>query len=183
VGEKPIVCLLSVDDEALERLLVTAATDADPAEVMPPVAGPAGWTVQRQNAFRAFHRARRGGLTGALHESTFAVAADGRIVGSARLELKEPGTLEAGLWLARSARGHGVGTAVLRALLDEAAKTGAVTVVAETTTANTAAVGVLRRSGGMFSADNGSGHVRAEIRVTQPPAEGFARGRSGACFT
>jgi hypothetical protein len=38
-------------------------------------------------------------------DRTFAVAADDRIVGSARLELKEPGTLEAGLWLARSARG------------------------------------------------------------------------------
>jgi hypothetical protein len=105
VSEKPVVCLLSVDDDALERLLATAVTDADPAEVMPPVAGPAGWTAQRQDAFRAFHRARRGGLAGALHESTFAVAADGLIVGSARLELKEPGTLEAGLWLARSARG------------------------------------------------------------------------------
>jgi RimJ/RimL family protein N-acetyltransferase len=132
---------------------------------MPPVAGPAGWTAQREDAFRAFHRARRAGLTGGHHESTFAVAADGEIVGSARLELKEPGTLEAGLWLARSARGRGIGTAVLRALLEEAAKAGAVTVVAETTAGNTAAVGVLRHSGGMFSVDNGSDHVHAEIRV------------------
>lgn len=171
MGEKPVVCLLSVDDDVLERLLATAVADADPAEVMPPVAGPAGWTVQRRDAFRAFHRARRGGLVGAFHESAFAVAADGRIAGSARLELKEPGTLEAGLWLARSARGRGIGPVVLQALLDEAAKTGAATVVAETTTANTAAVGVLRRSGGMLSADKGSGHVHAEIRLMQPPAE------------
>lgn len=171
MGDKPVVCLLSVNDDVLERLVAAAIADADPAEVMPPVAGPAGWTAQRRDAFRAFHRARRGGLAGALHESTFAVAADGRIAGSARLELKEPGTLEAGLWLARSARGRGIGTAVLRALLGEAAKAGAVTVVAETTMTNAAAVGVLRRSGGMFSADQGSGRVHAEIRVMQPPAE------------
>jgi RimJ/RimL family protein N-acetyltransferase len=171
VGEKPIACLLSINDDVLERLLATAVTDADPAEVMAPVAGPAGWTAQRQDAFRAFHRARRGGLTGALHESTFAVAADGRIVGSARLELKEPGTLEAGLWLARSARGRGIGTAVLQALLEEAARAGAATVAAETTMTNTAAVNILRHSDGMFSADKGSGHVHAEIRVMQPPVE------------
>lgn len=171
MSDKPVVCLLPVDDEVLERLLATAVTDADPAEVMPPVAGPAGWTARRQDAFRAFHRDRYDGLAGALHERTFAVAADGQIVGSARLEGKEPGVLEAGLWLGRSARGHGIGTAVLQVLLEEASNADAVTVVAETTMANTAALGVLRHSDSQVSAEKSSGQVHVEIHLVQPTAE------------
>jgi RimJ/RimL family protein N-acetyltransferase len=167
MSENPIVSLLPVDDDVLERLLATAVADADPAEVMPPVAGPAGWTVQRQDAFRAFHRARRDGPAGALHERTFAVAAKGQIVGSARLELREPGVLEAGLWLARSARGHGIGTAVMPLLLAEASNAGAVSVIAETMIANTAARAVLGRSGGQISMDEIHGHVHAEIHLAE----------------
>jgi RimJ/RimL family protein N-acetyltransferase len=51
----------------------------------------------------------------------------------------------------------------LRLLLDEAARVGAKVVVAETTTANTAALGVLRRCGAVFRDDGRA--VRAEIRL------------------
>lgn len=170
MSQNPVVRLLPVDDDVLERLLATAVRDAEPAEVMPPVAGPAGWTAERQDAFRAFHRERRDGLAGDAHEITFAVAADGQIVGSARLERKTPSVLEAGLWLGRSARGHGIGTTVMPILIEEASKAGAVTVVAETTTVNLAARGVLGHSGGRLSVEQGAGRVRAEIHLARPGA-------------
>ncbi|MGW2336751.1 GNAT family N-acetyltransferase, partial [Streptomyces sp. NPDC001685] len=61
--------LLQVDDANLEGLLAVAVDDAAPGEVMPPVAvaGPPGWTRERQVAFRNWHRARRPGLSGPLH--------------------------------------------------------------------------------------------------------------------
>ena len=72
MSDKPDVHLLPVDDDVLERLLAAAVADADPGEVMPPVAGPAGWTDQRRDAFRSFHRDRRDGLAGSLSETTIA---------------------------------------------------------------------------------------------------------------
>ena len=103
-------------------------------------ASPPGWTTERNEAFRAFARARCEVLVGPLHEITFAIATDGKVAGSARLRRKDhTAVLEAGLWLARSAQARGIGTAVLLALGDEAAKAGASTLTAETTTTNAAA--------------------------------------------
>ncbi len=164
----PTVLLLDVDDEILERLLAAAIADADLREVMPPVAGPPGWTQARLDAFRAFHRARRA-LAGPLGEITFAVSADGQVVGSGRLKRTgPPETLETGLWLTRSSRGRGIGTAALQCLLDQARRASATAVTAETTAANAAAVAVLRHTGSALTIDADSGQVHAEIPLSSP---------------
>jgi RimJ/RimL family protein N-acetyltransferase len=167
-----------VDEESLEELLAVAVEDAAPEEVMPPVACPPGWTTERQEAFRHWHRARRPGLTGPLRESTFAINHNGKIVGSARLALRDRhDVLEAGMWLGRSHRGRGIGTAALRILLDEAAKAGARAVVADTKTYNTAALGVLRRNGATLVASQDTVEIHAELipRETLPPSPSTAK--------
>lgn len=164
------VDLLGVDEETLQGLLAVAVNDSDPGEVIPPMAGSPGWTAERQEAFRPWHRARR--LARPLHECTFAITNDGRIVGSARLARRDSSdVLETGMWLARSDRRRGTGTATLRALLDDAARVGARVVVAETTTNNPAALTVLRRNDARFTATEEGGHVHAQLALaeTQPP--------------
>lgn len=171
IGEVDVQ-LRSIDEEVLQRLLLVAMEDADLGEVMPPVAGPAGWTPRRREAFRAFHRTRRDGLAGRQREATFAVVYGEQIVGSARLASRpaEHGVLETGIWLARGARGRGIGTALLGVLLEEAARAGASRVVAETTAANRAALGVLRRCGATLSSPNAQGSIRAELPLPARPA-------------
>lgn len=160
--------LRPVDEATLRGLLAVAVDDAEPAEVMPPVAGPPGWTPARQDAFQAWHRARRSGLAGPHRECTFAVLADGKIVGSARLACQDgPEVIETGIWLARSTRGRGIGTAALGALLDEAARAGARVLVAETTAVNHAAIASLRGHGAVFSTDHDTGHVHARFSLDQ----------------
>jgi RimJ/RimL family protein N-acetyltransferase len=101
---RPPVRLLPINDDVLADLLAVAIADADPAEVMPPVPGPPGWTPTRREAFIAFHRDRREGLAGRLREATFAISVDGQVVGSARLQRKDrPAVLETGLSRARMA--------------------------------------------------------------------------------
>jgi RimJ/RimL family protein N-acetyltransferase len=176
------VRLLRVDDGVLQGLLTTAIADADPAEVMTPGGGPPGWTAQCQEAFRVFRRARRDDLADPPGEVTFAVAADGKIAGSARLGCKDhPAVLEAGLWLARSARGRGIGTVILHALADEAVKAGAVTVTAETTATNPAALAVLCCRGSLITVNEDSGRVHAGLRLAQlPPASTCGKTASSA---
>lgn len=153
-----------VDGDSLEELLAVAVEDAAPEEVMPPVAGPPGWTAARQECFRNWHRSRRHGLAGPLHESTFAVAHDGKVVGSARLARRDgQDVLEVGMWLGRSHRGRGIGTAAVRILVQEAAKAGARTVIASTGTHNAAALGALRRNGARLVARQGGIEIHAEL--------------------
>jgi RimJ/RimL family protein N-acetyltransferase len=159
-----------LDEESLEELLAVAANDATPEEVMPPMAGPPGWTTERQEAFRAWHRARLPGLAGPLRESTFAITHNGEIVGSARLAVRDrPDVLETGMWLARTQRGRGIGTATLRILLDEAAKTNAQAVVADTKAHNTAALTALRRNGATLVTSQDTAEVHAELVPPSPP--------------
>ncbi|MFJ8192058.1 GNAT family N-acetyltransferase [Streptomyces sp. NPDC096094] len=161
--------LRQVDEVSLEGLLAVAVEDAEPEEVMPPVAGPPGWTALRQEAFRAWHRARFPGLTGPLREATFTIAHEGRTVGSARLAVRgSQEVLETGMWLARSQRGRGTGSAALRILLGEAARAGARTVVADTTVLNTAALAVLRGNGATLTPGQGAADVHAELRPGTP---------------
>ncbi|WP_307852013.1 GNAT family protein [Streptomyces sp. b94] len=156
--------LRQVDEVRLEELLAVAVEDAEPAEVMPPVAGPPGWTPMRQEAFRAWHRARRPGLAGPLRESTFAIVHEGRTVGSARLAVRgSREVLETGMWLARSQRGRGMGGAALRMLLGEAAEAGARSVVADTTVHNTAALAALRGNGATLTPSEDTADVHAEL--------------------
>ncbi|MFE0801281.1 GNAT family N-acetyltransferase [Streptomyces sp. NPDC058812] len=157
--------LRQMDEVSLEELLAVAVEDAEPEEVMPPVAGPPGWTPTRREAFRAWHRARRPGLAGPLRESTFAITHEGKTVGSARLAVRgSREVLETGMWLARSQRGRGIGSAALRVLLGEAARAGAQVVVADTTAHNTAALAALRGNGATLIASGDTADVHAELK-------------------
>ncbi|MFJ9041112.1 GNAT family N-acetyltransferase [Streptomyces sp. NPDC102406] len=158
------VAARQVDEENLEELLAVAVQEAAPEEVMPAVAGPPGWTTERQEAFRNWHRARRLGLAGPLREVTFAITHNGDIVGSGRLALRDShDVLETGMWLGRSHRGRGIGTAALRILLDEAARAGARAVVADTKAHNTAALTALRRNGATLIASQDTDEIHADL--------------------
>jgi RimJ/RimL family protein N-acetyltransferase len=159
--------LLPLDDALINRLLEVAIADADPEEVMPPVAGGHGWTPRRREAFRSFLHERMGGLSGPHREAQFAVVRDGEVVGFARLARRsEPKVLETGTWIARSKRNSGIGSALIGALMQRAAIEGATAIVAETTVTNHAALAILRRHGAVFE-EGPEGQVRARLEV--PP--------------
>ncbi|MGW4068683.1 GNAT family N-acetyltransferase [Nocardia grenadensis] len=121
----------------LGALLATAVADAEPSEVMPPVAGEPGWTAQRKQAFLDFHRGRALRVEQPV-ELTYVIMVDGRAVGAARLEYRGD-SFEAGVWIGRSHRGRGVGRAVAGELRIAAAAAGARRIVAVTTGDNAAA--------------------------------------------
>ncbi|WP_367128122.1 GNAT family N-acetyltransferase [Saccharothrix sp. HUAS TT1] len=143
-----MILLRALDDDGIERLLDLAVADADPADVMPP-----GWTTDRRDAFRDFYR---GFLTDA-----YEIVRDGRTVGMARLTADG----ETGMWIARHARGGGVGLAALRHVVAEAPRRGITTIVADTTTDNTAALTVLRKAGAALDVDGD----RVTARLPVPP--------------
>ncbi|GIJ28123.1 hypothetical protein Vqi01_32850 [Micromonospora qiuiae] len=162
------VRLEPVDEQNLEPLLSVAVAEAEPADVMPPVAAPAGWSHARREAFRQFHRASFGGLDGPERTQMYVIVAAGEVVGMIRMtRSREPGTVETGLWLGRSARGQGLGPAALRRLLDYAAAAGMQRVVAETTRGNRGAISVLLKCGAKLREDDG--RVLAEISLDTPP--------------
>lgn len=157
------VRLTPMRDELLEPLLSAAVAEAEPGEVMPPVPGPAGWTAARRDAFREFHRSHfGGGQVGPAGSIMYAVTVGGDVVGGVRLtRLDTPvGVVETGIWLGRSARGRGIASAALRAVLDEAVRLGAHLVVARTTPANRAAINLLRRSGAVIGVEQGQVQAR-----------------------
>ncbi|MDJ0463997.1 GNAT family N-acetyltransferase [Streptomyces sp. H27-C3] len=141
------VTLQPLDEPLLGRLLDTATADADAEDVMPEVAGPAGWTPARRAAFSRFHRSRT--LTAEPEERTYVIVVDEKVVGAARLcPLRDrPGTAEAGVWIGRSHRGGGVGGAVLEQLLDLAGTAGFASVFISTTAGNTAVHRILAARG------------------------------------
>ncbi|ASW56967.1 GNAT family N-acetyltransferase [Plantactinospora sp. KBS50] len=158
------VRLTPMNEQNLEPLLSVAAAEAEPAEVMPPVEAPAGWSQARRDAFREFHRANFGGLDGPTRTVMYAIQASGEVVGMIRMSRTDaPDCVETGMWLGRSARGQGIGLAALRALLDEAVRAGASRVVASTTTGNGAALAVLGRCGAELRSDGSA--VQAELRL------------------
>ncbi|MFJ6699415.1 GNAT family N-acetyltransferase [Streptomyces sp. NPDC091272] len=132
------VTLRRLDEVLLQDLLDAAVVDADPDEVMPPVAGAAGWTGERRTAFLRFHRSRS--LSAEPVESTYAIVVGDAVVGAARLyPLEGPRhAVEAGVWIGRSHRGSGVGSAVLRHLLVLARTDGFDSLFVSTTSGNTA---------------------------------------------
>ncbi|MFD6446575.1 GNAT family N-acetyltransferase [Promicromonospora sp. NPDC060204] len=111
-----MVDLVPVGEDVLEDLLALAVAEAQPGEVMPPASGESThearttWTELRKGAFRDYHRRCRVNLTAPVPEVTWAVKAQGRIVGAARLALvdDDPTAREVGLWLGESYRGHGI---------------------------------------------------------------------------
>lgn len=159
------VRLTPVDEQTLEPLLSVAVAETEPGDVMPPVEAPAGWSQARRDAFREFHRASYGGLTGPTRTLMYAIQSGGQVVGVIRLTRRdEPDTVETGIWLGRSARGQGIGVAALRVLLGEAAKAGARVVLAETTSINSAALGVLHQCGAVLRRDGDK--IRAELHLS-----------------
>ncbi len=110
----PVIALELLDEQLLPSLLAAAVTEADPADVMPLVAGGPGWTFHRREAFLEFHRSRWARLPA---ETTYVVLVAGRVAGAARLApVPEVTGLEVGIWLGRSYRGRGIGTKVLALL-------------------------------------------------------------------
>ncbi|MBB5132907.1 RimJ/RimL family protein N-acetyltransferase [Thermocatellispora tengchongensis] len=134
---RPDVKLPRLDESLLPELLECAVADADPLEVMPPVEGPGGWTGERRRAFLRFHRSRA--LAPEPVEDTYVILVTGRAAGAARLCPLDDArdAVEAGIWIGRSHRGQGVGTAVLRQLVGLARARGARRLFASTTAGNT----------------------------------------------
>jgi RimJ/RimL family protein N-acetyltransferase len=141
------VRLRPVDEAVLARLVGAAVSDAAPDEVTPPL--PSGaWGPERIEWLRRFHRDRRMGLDGPLGEATWAISAGGEVVGAVRLKrTADPGVLETGIWLRRSARGRGVGRRAIAAVLAQARELGAGAVVADTSVHNASALAILRGLG------------------------------------
>ncbi|RBY85810.1 N-acetyltransferase [Blastococcus sp. TF02A-30] len=145
---------------------MAAALDGAAAdEVTPAVTPGEGWTPERVEWLRAFHRDRRPGLDGPAAEATWAVvevAGRARVVGGARLRrLAEPGVVEVGLWLARDARGRGLGAEALGLVVDRARAAGARRVVADTAPGNRGALAALRSVGFATRVDREG--VRAQL--------------------
>ena len=132
------VTLRLLDEDLLRELLDAAVAGADPREVMPPVAGPAGWTAERRTAFSRFHRSRS--LSAEPVETTYAIVVGEKVVGAARLcpLADAEHAAEAGVWIGRSHRGSGVGGAVLSQLLSHARADGFGSLYVSTTIDNTA---------------------------------------------
>ncbi|MEU5548347.1 MULTISPECIES: GNAT family N-acetyltransferase [unclassified Micromonospora] len=162
------VRLEPVDEKNLEPLLSVAAAEAEPAEVMPPVEAPAGWSHARREAFREFHRASFGGLDGPTRTAMYAILAGGEVVGMIRMTRRDaPDTVEVGMWLGQSARGQGIGRAALCELMNLAPDVGVRTVVADTTADNHGALYVLERCGAKLREDGD--RVYAEIALNPAP--------------
>ncbi|UOY02824.1 GNAT family N-acetyltransferase [Blastococcus sp. PRF04-17] len=149
------------------RLVAVAQTDAEPDEATPPLTPGPQWSRERIEWLHRFHAERRSGLDGPYGEATWAVEAEDAVVGAVRLKrLPEDGVLETGIWLSRGARGSGVGRRALTAVLEEAARYGAHTVRADTSSANQPAQELLRSLG--FRTWPEGDRVAATITVGRP---------------
>lgn len=158
---------MTIDEEMLVRLLAVAVDEASPGEVMAPVAGPPGWTSARRAAFVEYHRrTRRAASPAPIAEVTYAVTDHADVVGAARLAAVDgdSAALEVGLWVGRRFRGRGVAGAVLPLAAGVAHTLGARRLIARTTSANRAAVAVLRAQGFALTTE-ATGDVEGVIRL------------------
>ncbi|HEY2225472.1 GNAT family N-acetyltransferase [Actinomycetospora sp.] len=101
------------DADDVAAVVAAAVAGALPWEVMPPDAAPdpEDWTLARERAYARFLRARPADEASWLVVE--GVAGGGVVIGVARLAGRGAANLEAGVWLARTARGRGVGMTVL----------------------------------------------------------------------
>ena len=163
----PEVSLADVDEQVLEQLLDLAKRDASPDEVAPPLGGP-GWNLERTAWFFTYHRAAAEGLDGTAGEKSWGILADGALAGSIRLKRVDAGTgrdtAETGIWLGRSFRGRGIGSAALRLVLAEARDAGIAEVTARTLAGNPAAQRILAGAGATLTPDD-DGTVRAVVAL------------------
>jgi RimJ/RimL family protein N-acetyltransferase len=158
----PVIRLSKLDPATAGQLVAAAVAGAAPAEVMPHTGGP-DWTADAQAAYHGFLEAQLADEDTA----TYTVGMGDAIVGVIRLTRRDAITAETGMWLCRHARGRGLGTAALRAVLVAARGLGYRVVVAETTADNAAALGVLAACGAATSdpeCPNGAS-VSAEMAV------------------
>ncbi len=163
------VVLADVTEAVLADLLTLALAETDPDEVTPPRGAVGGWNSERIEWFREYHRAAAAGLDGPAAEKTWAIYCNGAPAGSVRLRRtgsgspepdaanaapaaggRDRGSLETGIWLARSMRGRGIGSETLRLIKDLAKAAGADTLVAETTVGNRGALSLLRSAGAVL---------------------------------
>ncbi|WP_104045543.1 GNAT family N-acetyltransferase [Arthrobacter sp. ZGTC412] len=166
----PDVSLVDVDETVLEQLLALAKRDASPDEVAPPLGGP-GWNLERTAWFFSYHRAAAEGLTGDAAEKTWGILADGSLAGSIRLRRLTSGSAETGsgtavaetgIWLGRSFRSRGIGSAAFRLVLSEARNAGVTRVTARTLTGNLGAQRLLASAGAVLRPDD-DGTVSAVV--------------------
>lgn len=140
--------LRPIDEDLLERLTSVAVENAAADDVTPPFTAGNTWTSERISWFVDYHRSCREGLLGPTSEATWAVMVGEDPVGAVRLKrAEECGILEAGIWLGLNARGRGIASDAVAALLAEARKAGGSKIMAETTTSNTASLALLRAAG------------------------------------
>lgn len=160
--------LIPVDDEVLDQIVDAATTDASADDVTPRLSAANEWTPERIAWLRDYHRANREGLAGPTGEATWAIVASGSVIGSARLKLTDqPHVFETGIWLTRSSRGHGIGSAVMKAVLLEATAGGASKVRADTAESNAGALSVLRRLGfRLHPVEEGRVHASLSLDAT-----------------
>lgn len=152
----PGVTLVDVDELVLEQLLSLAQRDASPDEVAPPLGGP-GWTPERTAWFRNYHREAAAGLDGAAGEKSWAVFSAGHAAGSVRLKRVAPAgvpTAETGIWLGRTYRSRGIGSAALTLVLEHARRAGLSRVTARTLAGNRAARQLLASAGCRLTPDD-----------------------------
>ena len=167
----PSVELRLLSEENLTDLLDTAVSDADPAEVMPPVPGPPGWTESRRRAFRDFHSSRSIATTEPV-ETTYVIVLEGRVIGAARLE-PSGDNVEMGVWIGRSQRAQGIGRLIAADLLTLARHTGAKRIVASTTSDNIAAQRLLLGIGARLTTSGDA--IDGELEAHHPRNRSHSR--------
>jgi ribosomal-protein-alanine N-acetyltransferase len=166
MSRSPEVRLADVDEPMLEQLLELGQRDASADDVTPPLGNGTGWSPERVDWFRAYHRSAAAGLAGPASEKSWAVLCDGKPAGSIRLKRIDDGTVETGIWLGRSHRGHGIGGAALGLVLAEARRAGLHRVLASTTAGNIGAQRLLTAAGGILTYDDGGAVSAVVVLIT-----------------
>ena len=165
MNPSPEVSLADVDHAMAQRLLELAKRDASPDEVAPPLGGP-GWNLERTAWFLSYHRAAAAGLDGPAGEKSWAVFSNGDVAGSVRLkrDAADVHAAETGIWLGRSFRSRGIGSAALDLLLAEARRAGLQRVTARTLAGNLPAQQLLEAAGAVLTPeDDGTVHAVVEL--------------------
>lgn len=161
---RPAVLLVDVSEVVLEQLLGVAIQDADADEVTPPLGSASGWNSERISWFREYHHAAAG-LDGPGQQKSWAISSNGELAGAVRLRRTGAGSLETGIWLARSFRDRGIAREALRLVIVRAAASGASVLEADTTAGNTAALVLLRSAGAKLEEDEASNGAAVPVKA------------------
>jgi ribosomal-protein-alanine N-acetyltransferase len=144
------------DELRVDELLVRVPVEADideiaPAFLDPEVGGEAGLPPVGPDMLRAFLREQLPAMKaqGLMSPYVIAEAESGTILGGAALHHFDPmrDVVEVGYWLLVPARGRGVATRVVRAMVDHALANGIFRVEAHVRVGNTPSERVLERLG------------------------------------